>query len=205
MIVVVDYGLGNLGSIANMLKKIGAHAVVSSDPAVVEKADKLILPGVGAFDAGMKNLETRGLIPLLNYRVLEQKTPILGVCLGMQLLCKRSEEGQLPGLGWLDAEVIRFKFDGNIANLKIPHMGWNTLTVRQPYPLFADLEAENRFYFVHSYHVVCADMGNVLAQTNYGFDFASAVVKDNIMGVQFHPEKSHKFGMRLYKNFAERV
>jgi len=205
MIVVVDYGLGNLGSIANMLKKIGAHAVVSSDPAVVEKADKLILPGVGAFDAGMKNLETRGLIPLLNYRVLEQKTPILGVCLGMQLLCKRSEEGQLPGLGWLDAEVIRFKFDGNIANLKIPHMGWNTLTVRQPYPLFADLEAENRFYFVHSYHVVCADRGNVLAQTNYGFDFASAVVKDNIMGVQFHPEKSHKFGMRLYKNFAERV
>ena len=205
MIVVVDYGLGNLGSIANMLKKIGAHAVVSSDPAVVEKADKLILPGVGAFDAGMKNLETRGLIPLLNYRVLEQKTPILGVRLGMQLLCKRSEEGQLPGLGWLDAEVIRFKFDGNIANLKIPHMGWNTLAVRQPHPLFADLEAENRFYFVHSYHVVCADMGNVLAQTNYGFDFASAVVKDNIMGVQFHPEKSHKFGMRLYKNFAERV
>jgi len=205
MIVVVDYGLGNLGSIANMLKKIGAHAVVSSDPAVVEKADKLILPGVGAFDAGMKNLETRGLIPLLNYRVLEQKTPILGVCLGMQLLCKRSEEGQLPGLGWLDAEVIRFKFDGNIANLKIPHMGWNTLAVRQPHPLFADLEAENRFYFVHSYHVVCADMGNVLAQTNYGFDFASAVVKDNIMGVQFHPEKSHKFGMRLYKNFTERV
>ena len=205
MIVVVDYGLGNLGSIANVLKKIGAHAVVSSDPAVVEKADKLILPGVGAFDAGMKNLETRGLIPLLNYRVLEQKTPILGVCLGMQLLCKRSEEGQLPGLGWLDAEVIRFKFDGNIANLKIPHMGWNTLAVRQPHPLFADLEAENRFYFVHSYHVVCADMGNVLAQTNYGFDFASAVVKDNIMGVQFHPEKSHKFGMRLYKNFAERV
>jgi len=205
MIVVVDYGLGNLGSIANMLKKIGAHAVVSSDPAVVEKADKLILPGVGAFDAGMKNLETRGLIPLLNYRVLEQKTPILGVCLGMQLLCKRSEEGQLPGLGWLGAEVIRFNFDGNIANLKIPHMGWNTLAVRQPHPLFADLEAENRFYFVHSYHVVCADMGNVLAQTNYGFDFASAVVKDNIMGVQFHPEKSHKFGMRLYKNFAERV
>jgi glutamine amidotransferase len=205
MIVIVDYGMGNLGSIANMLKKIGVPAVISSDPAVVEKADKLILPGVGAFDAGMKNLETRGLIPLLNFRVLEQKTPILGVCLGMQLLCKRSEEGQLPGLGWLDAEVVRFKFDSNTTNLKIPHMGWNTLAVRQPHPLFADLEAENRFYFVHSYHVVCADQSNVLAQTNYGFDFASAVVKDNIMGVQFHPEKSHKFGMRLYKNFAERV
>jgi len=205
MIVIIDYGMGNLGSIANMLKKIGAQSVVSSNPTVVEKADKLILPGVGAFDAGMKNLETRGLIPLLNFRVLEQKIPIIGVCLGMQLLCKRSEEGQLSGLGWLDAEVIRFKFGGNIANLKIPHMGWNSLAVRQPHPLFADLEAENRFYFVHSYHVVCADTGNVLAQTNYGFDFASAVVKDNIMGVQFHPEKSHKFGMRLYKNFAERV
>ncbi len=205
MIVVIDYGLGNLGSVANMLKKIGVSAVISSDPAVVEKADKLILPGVGAFDAGMKNLETRGLIPLLNFRVLEQKTPILGLCLGMQLLGKRSEEGQLPGLGWLDAQVVRFKFDSNAGNLKIPHMGWNTLAVCQPYPLFADLEAENRFYFVHSYYVVCADQSNVLAQTNYGFDFASAVVKDNIMGVQFHPEKSHKFGMRLLKNFAEQV
>jgi len=205
MIVVIDYGLGNLGSIANMLKKVGAQAVVSSDPAVLEKADKLILPGVGAFDAGMKNLGTRGLIPLLNFRVLEQQTPILGVCLGMQLLCKQSEEGHLPGLGWLDAEVIRFKFDNNISNLKIPHMGWNSLAFRQGHPLFADLEGENRFYFVHSYHVVCADTGNVLAQTNYGYDFASAVTKDNILGVQFHPEKSHKFGMRLYKNFAERV
>ena len=205
MIVVIDYGLGNLGSITNMLKKVGVPVLISSDPTEVEKADKLVLPGVGAFDAGMNNIAARGLTPLLNYRVLEQKTPILGVCLGMQLLCKRSEEGHLPGLGWLDAEVIRFKFDNNNTTLKIPHMGWNSLSVRKPHPLFADLETENRFYFVHSYHVVCADMGNVLAHTNYGYDFASAVVKDNIMGVQFHPEKSHKFGMRLYKNFAERV
>jgi len=203
MIVIVDYGLGNIGSIVNMFKKAGVAATISSDPAVIEKADKLILPGVGAFDAGMKNLETRGLIPLLNFRVLEQQTPILGVCLGMQLLCKWSEEGQLPGLGWLDAEVVRFKFDSNSGDLKIPHMGWNTLTAHTPHPLFADLEAENRFYFVHSYHVVCADQSNVLAQTNYGFDFTAAVVKDNIMGVQFHPEKSHKFGMRLLKNFAD--
>ena len=205
MIVIIDYGMGNLGSIANMLKKVGVPAVISSDPAVVEKADRLILPGVGAFDAGIKNLATRDLIPLLNFRVLEQKTPILGVCLGMQLLCKRSEEGQLPGLGWLDAEAVRFKFGSNTANLKIPHMGWNSLAVCQPHSLFANLEAENRFYFVHSYHVVCADQSNVLAQTNYGFDFASAVVKDNILGVQFHPEKSHKFGMHLYKNFAEQA
>jgi glutamine amidotransferase len=205
MIVIIDYGLGNLGSVANMLKKIGAPAVVSSDRSVIEKAEKLILPGVGAFDAGMKNLEALGLIPLLNFRVLEQKTPILGVCLGMQLLCRQSEEGQLPGLGWLDAEVVRFKFDNITDDLKIPHMGWNTITVCQPHTLFADLEAENRFYFVHSYHANCADRRDILAQTNYGYDFTSAVVKDNIMGVQFHPEKSHKFGMRLYKNFAERV
>jgi glutamine amidotransferase len=205
MIAIIDYGLGNLGSIANMLKKVSARTTISSDPAVIAQANKLILPGVGAFDAGMKNLEARGLIPLLNAQVQEKKVPILGVCLGMQLLSRRSEEGQLPGLGWLDAETIRFKFDYASANLKIPHMGWNRLTVCQPHPLFADIDAEIRFYFVHSYHVVCSDPDNVLAQTTYGFDFTSAVVKDNIMGVQFHPEKSHKFGMRLLKNFAEWV
>lgn len=205
MIAIVDYGMGNLGSIANMLKKIGAPAVISSDPGVIVHADKLILPGVGAFDNGMKNLNERSLIPVLNEQVLESKKPVLGLCLGMQLLTRRSEEGILPGLGWLDAETVRFKFDGANASLKIPHMGWNMLQVCQPHPLFADLELENRFYFVHSYRVVCADRHNVLAETRYGFDFASAVVKDNIMGVQFHPEKSHRFGMCLLKNFAERV
>lgn len=203
MIVIIDYGLGNLGSMANMLKKIGAAAVVSSDPMDIKKADKLILPGVGSFDAGMENLESRGLISVLNKRVLEDKVPILGVCLGMQLLGKRSEEGQLPGLGWLDAETIRFHFQDINANLKIPHMGWNQLIDNHTHPLFAGLEEVNRFYFVHSYHVVCANLDNVLARTSYGVDFTSAIVKDNIMGVQFHPEKSHKFGMRLLNNFAE--
>jgi len=202
MIVIIDYGLGNLGSMANMIKKIGAQAIVSNDSLDIDKADKLILPGVGAFDGGMKNLEERGLLPLLRRRVLEDKIPILGVCLGMQLLSKKSEEGQLPGLGWLDAETVRFKFQGANANLKIPHMGWNQLTFCQFHSLFAELEVMNRFYFVHSYHVICANPDNVLATTSYGFDFTSAVVKDNIMGVQFHPEKSHKFGMRLLKNFA---
>lgn len=205
MIAIIDYGLGNLRSIANMLKKIGIEAVVSSDPAVIERADKLVLPGVGAFDAGMKNLTERGLIPVLTSRVREQRTPLLGVCLGMQLFCRRSEEGQEAGLGWLDAEVIRFRFDNNPANLKIPHMGWDTVSVRQPHSLFHGLEADNRFYFVHSYHVVCQARNNVLTETLYGFDFTSAVVSDNIIGVQFHPEKSHKFGMRLLQNFAERT
>lgn len=204
-IVIVDYGMGNLGSIANMLKKVGAPAIISSDPDMIARADKLILPGVGAFDSGMKNLSERGLIQVLNEQVLEQKKMVLGLCLGMQLLTRRSEEGVLPGLGWIDAETVRFTFEGTNQHLKVPHMGWNTLAVSQPQPLFADLEVENRFYFVHSYYVVCADPDNVSAQTNYGFDFSSAIVKDNIWGVQFHPEKSHKFGMKLFENFVERM
>jgi len=204
MIVIVDYGLGNLGSMANMLKKIGTEVAVSSDPSIIGTAHKLILPGVGTFDEGMMNLQlSSGLVKVLNKRVLEDKIPVLGVCLGMQLLGKRSEEGQLPGLGWLDAKTIRFKFQDANANLKIPHMGWNQLTVCQTHLLFAGLEEVNRFYFVHSYHVVCANPNNILSTTSYGLDFTSAIVKDNIMGVQFHPEKSHKFGMRLLKNFVE--
>lgn len=204
-IVIIDYGLGNLGSMANMLKKIGAQTVVSSDLSVIGAAEKLILPGVGAFDEGMQNLQSSGLVQVLNKRVLEEKVPILGVCLGMQLLGMRSEEGQLPGLGWLDAESVRFNFQDANANLKVPHMGWNQLIICQAHPLFTDLDAANRFYFVHSYHVICANPDDVLASTSYGFDFTSAIVKDNIMGVQFHPEKSHKFGMHLLKNFVERV
>lgn len=205
MITIIDYGLGNLGSMLNMIKKIGAKVIVSSEHDTIAKADKLILPGVGSFDSGMRKLTERNMIPLLNKRILEENVPILCVCLGMQLLGMRSEEGQLPGLGWLDAEAIRFKFEGDNANLKIPHMGWNDVSFRQTHPLFEELESVNRFYFVHSYHLVCANSDNNLATTSYGFDFTSAVVKDNIMGVQFHPEKSHKFGMRLLKNFVERV
>ncbi len=204
MIVVIDYGVGNLGSIANMLRKIGAKAVVSSEAAVIEQADKLILPGVGAFDNGMRNLKERGLIPLLNAKVLQDKTPILGLCLGMQLLTQRSEEGQLSGLGWLEAETVRFKFDGGHTRLKIPHMAWNTIQVCQSHPILTDMDVETRFYFVHSYHVVCSDKSLVLAQTDYGYQFPSVVGRENILGTQFHPEKSHKFGMKLLRNFAER-
>jgi glutamine amidotransferase len=151
----------------------------------------------------MKCLRERGLIPLLNEMVVLRKVPVLGLCLGMQLMTQRSEEGQSPGLGWLEAETLRFNFDSSSTPIKVPHMGWNTLAIRKTHPLFADLETENRFYFVHSYHVVCADPVNVLAETNYGIDFCSAVIKANIVGVQFHPEKSHKFGMLLFKNFSQ--
>jgi glutamine amidotransferase len=203
MIVIIDYGMGNLGSILNMLKKIGARAVISSEIQVIATADKLILPGVGAFDNGMRNLNERGFIEVLVRKVRTARTPILGICLGMQLFSKRSEEGSLEGLGWIDADTERFRFDGPIAGLKIPHMGWNTVQVVKESPLLNAMYEEPRFYFIHSYHVVCRNQTDVLTKTNYGIDFVSSVARENIIGVQFHPEKSHKFGMKLLQNFAE--
>jgi glutamine amidotransferase len=204
MIVIVDYGMGNLGSILNMLKKVGAPAAkVSSDPKDIEQADKLILPGVGAFDTGMQRLRETGLISLLNEKVIKAKTPTLGVCLGMQLITKISEEGELPGLGWIDAETIRFRFDPKKNGLKIPHMGWNTVNIQREGTLFQGMYPDARFYFVHSFHVVSHNPEDVLATTEYGYDFVSAIQHGHIMAAQFHPEKSHKFGMKLYKNFVE--
>jgi glutamine amidotransferase len=203
MITIIDYGMGNLGSIANMLKKVGAKAVISSDIATIESADKLILPGVGAFDNGMTKLNELGLIPILNAKVKEAKTPMLGVCLGMQLLTRKSEEGKLPGLGWIEAETKRFRFDSHQSSLKVPHMGWNLINIKQPHPIFEEMYQEPRFYFVHSYYVACHNEQDVLAKTYYGYEFVSAVAKENIVGVQFHPEKSHKFGMKLLRNFVE--
>ncbi len=202
-IAIVDYGMGNLGSIRNMFKKAGVEAVITADPAVIEEADKLILPGVGAFDSGMRNLEERGLTAVLNKRVLEDQVPVLGLCLGMQLLTGRSEEGSLTGLGWIDAETVRFRFESNGDIYRIPHMGWNQLQTCRPHPLFGGLEEANRFYFVHSYHVVVRDSSVVLGETTYCFPFVAAVASRNILGVQFHPEKSHRFGLRLLSNFAE--
>jgi len=205
MIVIVDYGVGNLGSIINMLKKAGTKAIASSDPKVLDQAEKLILPGVGAFDAGMNKLNESGIVPLLNHLALEKKVPFLGLCLGLQLMTKRSEEGLADGLGWLDADTIRFKFDSENSHLKVPHMGWNTLHIRRSHPLFADFEPDARFYFVHSFYVHSRDPEIVLAETEYGGQFHSVLAQGNIMGAQFHPEKSHKYGLRLLKNFAEGV
>jgi imidazole glycerol-phosphate synthase subunit HisH len=203
MIVIVDYKMGNIGSVLNMLKKIGADAVISSDPREIEKADKLILPGVGAFDTGMKHLHESDLVGVLNEKALDRQTPTLGICLGMQLLTQGSEEGDLSGLGWIDGHTVKFRFDENNRHLKIPHMGWNTVKIRSHDSLFKSLDEDARFYFVHSFHVVCHRDADVLASTHHGDDFVSAVQNRNIMGTQFHPEKSHKFGMKLLRNFAE--
>lgn len=202
MLVVIDYLMGNLGSITNMLKKIGAKVTISSSPADIEQADKLILPGVGTFDCGMKKLHELGLVPVLKHKVIENKTPILGICLGMQLFSKRSGEGKMPGLGWLDAETIRFKFADAQFVPKVPHMGWNTVSIMRRSSLFDNMYAESRFYFLHSYHVVCNDDADILTKTHHGYDFVSSIMRGNISGVQFHPEKSHKFGMRLLENFV---
>lgn len=203
MIVIVDYKVGNLGSIRNMFRKIGANAEISSDPQRIAVAEKLVLPGVGAFDAGMENLNRSGLVPQLNERVLERGVPTLGICLGMQLMARTSSEGAQPGLGWLDAEVRRFE-PANPA-LKVPHMGWNRVHAVRASALIAELPPEPRFYFVHSYYMACSNPGDVLLTCSYDLDFHAAVQYRNIYGVQFHPEKSHTFGMALLANFATRV
>ncbi len=201
MIVIIDYGIGNLASVLNMFKKIGVkNVVISNDKTIIESATKLLLPGVGAFDAGMTNLEQSGLIPLLNKKALIEKVPILGICLGMQLLTKNSQEGNMPGLGWIDAETVKFNLPPEL-KLKVPHMGWNYINVTRKNPLI-DTETKNRFYFVHSYYVKCIDETQSLAITNFGTDFTCMVNKNNIYGAQFHPEKSLKFGMKLLQNFA---
>jgi glutamine amidotransferase len=202
MIVIIDYGIGNLASVLNMFKKIGVKdVVVSGDKEVIYKADKLLLPGVGAFDAGMTNLENSGFIPVLNKKVLEDKTPILGICLGMQLLTKKSEEGIKPGLGWIDAETVKFDLDPAL-KLKVPHMGWNYINVVRENKLLTK-EEKSRFYFVHSYYVKCLNQDQSIATSNFGFDFTCAVNKENIYGTQFHPEKSLKFGMKVLENFSK--
>jgi glutamine amidotransferase len=203
VITIVDYGMGNLGSISNMLKKIGAASQVSSDAAAIGSAEKLILPGVGAFDAAMQRIDASGLRPTLERRVLEDKVPVLGICLGMQLLAESSEEGTRPGLGWIRAEVLDFR--GRVPPaLKVPHMGWNVVVPTRPCALTQGLAemVEPRFYFVHSYFMRCRDPGDGILRTHYGLDFDSAVHRGNIYGVQFHPEKSHRFGMTLLHSFA---
>lgn len=202
MITIIDYGMGNLGSIKNMLNRIGVTTEITNNPEHILKAKKLILPGVGRFDTAMGIIEKSGLKNLLIKKVLIDGIPLLGICLGMQLLTKLSEEGNTLGLGFIPAKTIKFNFEDN--HFKVPHMGWNTVRPNASNPLIDNLSQEPRFYFVHSYYVKVEDETYSILKTTYGaIEFDSAIHKANIWGTQFHPEKSHKYGMKLLENFSK--
>jgi len=203
MIVIVDYGMGNLGSIQNMLRRLGQDSTVTAEKEIIARASKLILPGVGAFDTGMQRLNDLQLVTLLNEKALVERVPVLGICLGMQLITNSSEEGALPGLGWIPARTLKFQV--NEFDLRTPHMGWNEVEPSNDHHLFKVPPGQSsfRYYFVHTYFVECEDHANVIGWTNYGNRFASAIASGNVMGTQFHPEKSHKFGMALLKSFSD--
>lgn len=198
---VIDYGMGNVGSIINMIERLGSIASAVSTPEDIQKADKLILPGVGSFDNGISRLKENNLVESLNYKVLVKKTPVLCICLGMQLITLKSEEGVSSGLGWIDGECLRFGFTDE--TIKIPHMGWNSVKFKKESLILSEIPENPRFYFVHSFYVKCNQDSDILATTNYNFDFVSAIQKDNIYATQFHPEKSHKYGMGLIKGFVD--
>lgn len=202
MIALVDYGSGNIQAIANIYHRLGIPAYVASTPEDLQRATRIVLPGVGAFDQTMGHLNASGLRDALDEAVLGQKRPFLGICVGMQLLARGSEEGKLEGLGWLKADVKRFDETQFLQATRLPHMGWNDIIVRQQQPLLEGLALEAGFYFLHSYYLSCQRQEDVLAETEYGSPFPSAVHSGNIFGVQFHPEKSHANGIQLLKNFA---
>lgn len=203
MIAVVDYGMANIGSVLNMFRKVGAAAVASADVATLRSAKKIVLPGVGAFDSAMERLRQLDLVGPLTELALERRVPVLGICLGMQLLLESSEEGDTRGLGWIPGRVRRFAFSGENVRLRIPHMGWNELKLAKASTLFQGVTEPQRFYFVHSYYAQCDNAADVLGTASYGSEFVAAVEHDNVAGTQFHPEKSHRFGMRLLQAFAE--
>lgn len=199
MITIVDYGMGNLGSILNMFKRIGVDAIVTGDLKAIDNAIKILLPGVGAFDNAMKRINESGLRDVLDRKALVERVPILGICLGMQLLTRSSEEGKLSGLGWIAASTSRFP---SMPSLKVPHMGWNLVVPISASELTKDLPEEARFYFVHSYCVHVDNEEDAILKATYGITFDAAVQHNNIFGAQFHPEKSHRYGMQLLANFA---
>jgi glutamine amidotransferase len=202
MIAIVNYGSGNIQAIANIYRRLDIPHVVAATPEGLDGADQVILPGVGAFDQAMNELEASGLRRALDAYVLERRKPILGICVGMQLLARSSEEGTAKGLGWIDAEVMRFDPTTAGPETRLPHMGWNTVEPSRADPVLEGVDPQAEFYFLHSYYFSCHDAGDMLATTTYGAPFASAVRRRNVYGVQFHPEKSHQNGVQLLRNFA---
>jgi glutamine amidotransferase len=198
-VVIIDYGMGNIRSILRKVEQAGHEGIVSAELNKIKSADKLILPGVGHFLNGMNLLKERNLIDILAEKVLFEKTPILGICLGMQLMTRFSEEGNIPGLGWVDADTIKFKLTD--IRHKVPHMGWNSIEKKKDSLLLKDLPENSHYYFVHSYHVKCNNPEDILTTTCYGYEFVSAIQKENIFGTQFHPEKSQKWGEKMLLNF----
>ena len=203
MIVIVDYDIGNINAVANMLLRIGVHCKITADKDDLAQAERIILPGIGSFDACMINLRNSGLLPVLEDKVLVQQTPLLGICVGAQMLGNSSEEGKEPGLGWIDMNVLRFP---DLPDFRVPHMGWNQVHPTQPdHPLVQNMTNDSRFYFAHSYYMATAAHEDALLIAHYGIDFAVGVAKKNIMGVQFHPEKSHRFGKALLSAFIKDI
>lgn len=203
MIAIIDYDIGNIAAVSNMLTRLGITSKVTADPADVESAEKIILPGNGSFDACMRNLRDSGLIPILEKKVLVEKTPLLGICVGAQMLGSESEEGTERGLGWLEMRVQRFP---DLPGLRVPHMGWNSVRKGQhSNVLVQKMEEDTRYYFVHSYYMKPANHEDVMLESTYGIEFAAGVCRENIFGVQFHPEKSHRFGKQLLASFAKEV
>lgn len=201
MIVIVDYGMGNLRSVEKAFLRSKIQVIISSDPKLILRAKKLVLPGVGHFERGINNLKEKGLFEALNEAVLKEKITILGICLGMQLMTEYSEEGNCEGFGWIKVKTKKFSFEDN--KFKIPHMGWNNLNIRRENHLFSKIDNDSFFYFVHSYCVTCEYSEDILTETIYGGCFVSSFNKGNIYGCQFHPEKSHDAGLQVLRNFAE--
>lgn len=199
-IVIVDYGMGNLNSVKKKLTRLNANVIISAEPTDIKSSDKIILPGVGHFKKAMESLKSLDLIDVLNNEILNNKKPILGICLGMQLMAAKSEEGNVEGLGWLDANVIKFRVNDTL-KYKIPHTGWNQIMIKKESLLMKNIPELSEFYFVHAYHMLTNDNNDVLNETEFEYRFASAIQKDNIFGVQYHPEKSHEIGEVLFHNF----